>query len=35
MDAIFTLYNKNEMTDLTKEQCQVLAQLLRQRVRGL
>ncbi|MGK0600625.1 toxin [Yokenella regensburgei] len=32
---LFTLYNKNEMTDLTKEQCQVLAQLLRQRVRGL
>ena len=32
---LFTLYNKNEMTDLTREQCELLHHMLNQRIRGI
>ncbi|ADO49197.1 hypothetical protein [[Enterobacter] lignolyticus] len=31
---LFTLYNKNEMVDLTQTQCEILHQMLEQRIRG-
>lgn len=32
---LFTLYNKNEMADLTREQCTLLHNMLEQRIRGI